>query len=103
MHAGEFFYENALRLMTLYPQLYSDLGVVLWVDPQAMDYGERFLRKAKEHGLIDKVLYGSDQMVWPHAIEKSIKQLNGYDFLSEEDKRKIFYENAVQFLGLNEE
>jgi hypothetical protein len=41
-------------------------------------------------------------MVWPHAIEKSINQLNSYDFLTEEDKKKIFYDNAVKFLKLNE-
>jgi len=100
MHAGEVFYENGLRMMTQYPQLYADLGVLLWVDKQPMDYAEQFLRKAKAYGLLDRIMYGSDQMVWPHAIEKSIKQLDSYDFLSEEDKRKIFYKNAVQFLEL---
>lgn len=100
MHAGEVFYEKALRMMSQYPQLYVDLGVLLWVDKQAMDYSERFLRKAKEYGLLNRVMYGSDQMIWPYAIEKSIKQLDGYDFLSEDEKRKIFYENAVEFLNL---
>jgi hypothetical protein len=102
MHAGEVYYENALRLMLQYSQLYTDLGVVLWVHEQPMDYAEQFLRKAKKYGLIDRVMFGSDQMVWPHAIEKSINQLNSYDFLSVDDKRKIFYNNAVKFLKLKE-
>jgi len=102
MHAGEVFYENALRLMLQYPQLYADLGVILWVGKQPMDYAERLLRQAKEYGLIDRIMYGSDQMVWPHGIEKSIQQLDSYDFLSEADKRKIFYENAARFLRLDE-
>lgn len=102
MHAGEVFYENALRLMLQYSRLYADLGVILWVHEQPMDYAENFLRKAKKYGLIDRIMYGSDQMVWPHAIEKSIKQLNSYDFLTEEDKRKIFYGNAANFLKLKE-
>jgi len=102
MHAGEVFYEHALRLMLQYSQLYSDLGVVLWVHEQPMDYAEQFLRKAKKYGLIDRVMFGSDQMVWPHAIEKSINQLNSYDFLTAADKKKIFYENAVRFLKLEE-
>jgi len=100
MHAGEVFYENALRLMLQYSQLYADLGVILWVHKQPMDYAENFLRKAKQYGLLDRIMYGSDQMVWPHAIEKSIKQLDSYDFLSEKDKRKIFYDNAFKFLKL---
>jgi len=101
MHAGEVFYENALRLMLQYSQLYADLGVILWVHQQPMDYAEHFLKKAKLYGLLDRVMYGSDQMVWPHAIEKSIKQLDSYDFLTDKDKRKIFYENAVKFLKLD--
>ena len=100
MHAGEVFYEHALRLMTQYRQVYADLGVLLWVHEQPMDYAEQFLRKAKKYGLLDRVMYGTDQMVWPHAIEKSILKLDGYDFLSEKEKRMIFYGNAVRFLGL---
>ncbi len=102
MHSGEVYFEHAIRLMMQYSHVYADLGVVLWVHDIAIDYGEQFLRKAKKYGLIDRVMYGSDQMVWPHAIEKSIKQLDSYEFLTEEDKRKIFYHNAVRFLGLNE-
>lgn len=100
MHAGVFYYEHALVLMQTYPNVYADLGVILWYDNLVMDYAGRFLRKAKEYDLLDRVMYGSDQMVWPHAIEKSIKQLNSYEFLTEKDKRKIFYENAVRFLSL---
>lgn len=102
MHAGEVYYQHALRLMLQYPQLYTDLGVILWVHEQPMDYAEQFLKKAKKYGLIDRVMYGSDQMVWPHAIEKSINQLNSYDFLTENDKKKIFYENAKIFLDLKD-
>ena len=101
MHSGEVFYEHALRLMLQYPQLYSGLGAILWIHEQPMDYAENFLRKAKSYGLIDRIMYGSDQMVWPHGIESSIKKLNSYEFLTEEDKRKIFYENAVKFLELD--
>jgi predicted TIM-barrel fold metal-dependent hydrolase len=103
MHAGGVFYENALGLMLQYSHLYADLGVLLWVHEQPMDYAENFLIKAKQYGLLERVMYGSDQMVWPHAIEKSINQLDSYSFLTEEDKRKIFYENAVRFLKLENE
>ena len=102
MHAGEVFYENALRLMLQYSQLYTDLGAILWAHEQPKDYARQFLIKAKKYGLIDRVMFGSDQMVWPQGIGKSIKQLDSYEFLTEEDKRKIFYSNAVKFLNLED-
>ena len=103
MHAGSNDFEHAIRLMMQYSHVYADLGAVLWINTMAIDFGEQFLRKAKRYGLVDRVMFGSDQMVWPHAIEKSIKTLDSYDFLTEEDKRKIFYHNAIRFLELNEE
>lgn len=44
-------------------------------------------------------MFGSDQMVWPYAIEKSIKLLNSLTFLTKQDKEDIFYNNAVKFLN----
>jgi len=76
MHAGTSYYEHALELMRTYPHVYAGLGVILWYDKPELDFAEAFLRKAKKYGYIDRIMYGSDQMVWPHAIEKSIKQLD---------------------------
>ena len=39
-------------------------------------------------------------MVWPGLIEPSIEIIEGAPFLSEEQKRDIFYDNAAKFLGL---
>lgn len=103
MHSGEFYYKEAIRLMLMYPRVYSDLGVVLWVHELPKHYGEGFLRLAKKSGLLKRVMFGSDQMVWPKAIEMSIDQLNNFDFLSPEEKRDIFYNNAARFLGLTED
>lgn len=102
MHAGEVFYEHAVRLMFAYPQLYTDIAVLLWVHPLTKSYVVDFLRRAKEANVLDRVMFGSDQMVWPHAIEKSIEYLNSLNFLTEEDKKDIFYNNAIKFLKLNE-
>lgn len=102
MHSGISYYEHTLEIMKTYPQVYTDLGVILWYDTYEKDIAEAFLRKAKRYGFIDRVLFGSDQMVWPHAIEKSIKQLDSYDFLTPEDKRDIFYNTAIQFLDIDQ-
>ena len=103
MHAGESYYEEAARLMLGYPQVYADLGVVLWAHAATKYYGREFLLRAKEFGMLDRVMFGSDQMVWPHAIETSIDQLESFDFLSPQEKRDILYNNAARFLGLTDE
>ena len=102
MHAGENFYEHTLRMMDGYPNLYADLGVELWLHPMTKDFARKFLKSAKEYGFIDRVLFGSDQMVWPEAITSSINFLNSLDFLSKEEKQMIFYKNAKKFLGLKD-
>jgi len=39
-------------------------------------------------------------MVWPEGISKSIEFLNSLDFLTDEEKNMILYENAKQFFNL---
>ncbi len=102
MHAGgEDWPEHAIRLLDYYPHLYTDLGVMLWVNPNTKRYIKEFLRNLKEAGYLDRVMFGSDQMFWPDAIDRSIEYLNGMDFLTNEDKRDILYNNAARFLKLN--
>ncbi len=100
MHGGEVFFEHAIRMLSLYRHLYIDLGVLLWVDPIVNDYAIRLLKLAKNARVLDRVMFGSDQMVWPEAISKSIEFLNSMDFLTEEEKKMILYENAKTFLNI---
>lgn len=99
-HAGEDWYEHALRLMAYYPQLYTDIAVLLWVEPLDQRYAINFLKAAKQAGYLDRVMYGSDQMMWPYAIEKSVSFLNSLTFLSKKDKDDLFYNNARRFLKI---
>ena len=100
MHAGGFFRDNALMLMTMYPQVYVDLGALSWT-PIAGDMLEPFLREAKRRRLLDRVMFGSDQMRWPEAIALAIDRVNRLDFLTVDEKQDIFYDNAATFLGLS--
>lgn len=102
MHSGGLFYDNSLALMELYPQLYCGLGALLWIkDTPTAFYVEDFLMKAKKGRMIDRIMYGSDAMYWPDNVKTSIETLDSFKFLSEEDKRKIFYENALEFFELD--
>ena len=42
-------------------------------------------------------------MVWPGVIEPSLAAIEEADYLSEEQKRDILYNNAARFLRLSEE
>lgn len=101
MHGGgEDWPEHAIRLLAYYPQLYADLAVLLWVEPNTQRYVKEFLRNAKDAGYLDRIMFGSDQMIWPYAIEKSVRFLNSLNFLTKQDKEDIFYNNAAKFLGV---
>ena len=102
MHAGGFFPENALMLMTMFPHVYVDIGALSWT-PIAGDLLEPFLREAKRRRLLSRVMFGSDQMMWPEAIGLAIDRVNRLEFLTVEEKRGIFYDNAARFLGLTAE
>jgi len=53
-----------------------------------------------EAGFGKRIMFGSDQMIWPHTIELAIQTIDQADFLTEEQKRDIFYNNAAHFLRL---
>jgi hypothetical protein len=102
MHAGGFFPQNALMLMTMYPQVYVDISTLTWT-PIAGDLLEPFLIEAKRRRLLNRVMFGSDQMRWPEAIALAIDRVNRLSFLTVDEKEDIFYDNAAKFLGLTAE
>lgn len=52
-------------------------------------------------GLGKRLMFGSDQMRWPEKIGEAIEAIEEADFLSEDQKRDIFYNNAARFLRLD--
>jgi len=102
MHAGAHFYERTAMLMVQYPNLYVDIAVLNWI-PNAEKFLVPFLKKAEEYDLLDRVMFGSDQMTWPEAIDVAIEKIQSLDFLSLKEKEGIFYGNAARFLNLSDE
>ena len=52
-------------------------------------------------GFGKQIMFGSDQMLWPDVIGQAIEAIETADFLTEEQKRDIFYNNAARFLRLS--
>ncbi len=100
MHAGWPFLEDMKALMYAHPQVYVDLGVICWGIPRAEFHN--FLKGLVDSGFGNRIMFGSDQMVWVNTIDEGIEAINTADFLSMEQKENIFYNNAARFLGLTE-
>lgn len=100
MHAGYPMLDDLLTVMYAHPQVYVGIGVIVYSQPRPAFY--RFLQSIVEAGFGKRVLFGSDHMVWPETIERSIRVIEEAPFLNEEQKRDILYNNAVRFLRLDD-
>jgi len=100
MHAGYPYLQETKAIMHMYPQVYADLGAIDWLRPR--EEFHEYLRALERDGFGKRLMFGSDQMVWPEGIGMAIEGIESASFLTEEQKRDIFYNNAVRFLRLDE-
>lgn len=100
MHAGFPFLEDTVALMYAHPQVYVEVGVVVYTQSRETFYP--FLKGLVDAGFGNRVMFGSDQMVWPETLARSIEVIQEAPFLTEAQKRNIFYNNAARFLRLDQ-
>jgi len=99
-HGGEPWRRETIALMHMYQQVYMDVGTI-WIgaslNRSAIDdwFREMF---ANDFG--KRIMFGTDQMRWPDAIGMAIEAIESVKFLTEEQRRDIFYNNAARFLRL---
>jgi predicted TIM-barrel fold metal-dependent hydrolase len=101
MHYGSPFVDEMIALLYSHPQVFVDVAQNDWGFPRAHFYGQ--LKRLVDAGFGKRILFGSDQMVWPHTIAVAIDTIEQAPFLSAEQKRDIFYNNAARFLRLRPE
>lgn len=82
------------------PQVYVDNGLSDWMFPREEFY--TYLRRIVRAGFSDRVMFGSDLMIWPQAIPRAIEAITSAEFLSQDEKRDILFRNAARFLRLEE-
>jgi predicted TIM-barrel fold metal-dependent hydrolase len=99
MHFGSPFVDNMIALLYSYPQVYVDIAQNDWGFPRKHFYSQ--LRRLIDAGFGKRILFGSDQMIWPQAIDLAIETVQSADFLSDEQKRDIFHDNAARFLRIS--
>jgi predicted TIM-barrel fold metal-dependent hydrolase len=98
MHSGWPYIEEAEAMMMLYDNVNVDTGALSWLLPRAAFHD--YLRRLVDAGFGKRVMFGSDHMYWPDGIGLAVEHVEAATFLSEEQKRDIFYNNAVAFYKL---
>ena len=101
MHAGMPMVDEIIMLMNAHPQVFVDISADNWGIPRAEFDG--ILKRLVQAGYGKRIMFGSDQMVWPDSIPIAIASITGANYLTETQKRDILYNNAARFLRLTPE
>ena len=98
-HGGYPFIEETIALMMMYQQVYVDISAINWLlTPEEF---HSYLEQLMDARLGKRIMFGTDQMIWPEAVEMSIDAIESATFLTEEQKQDIFFNNAADFLKLD--
>ena len=99
MHAGWPYLQETKALLYMYPQVHADVAVINWIIPRAEFHA--YLQALVTAGFGDRLMFGSDQMVWPEAVGQAFAGVDSAPFLDAAQKRAIFHDNAARFLRLD--
>ena len=97
-HAGWPLADAMIAVMFAHPQLYVDIAVLDHAYPDKQFYG--YLQRLVDAGMEERIMFGSDNMVWPDAIGVAIDRVRHAPFLTARQKRLILHDNAARFLRI---
>jgi uncharacterized protein len=95
MHAGYPMIDNMLTLL----QANSHVAGLIWSYP--LKEVNRYIERLVDAGFEDRVMFGTDQLVWPKLMAYSIGIIQNAEYLTPDQKRDILYNNAARFLRLD--
>ena len=98
MHAGYPMIDNMLTLLQANSHVYVDVAGLIWSYP--IKEVNRYIQRLVDAGFEDRVMFGTDQMIWPKLMAYSISIVQNADYLTPQQKRDILYNNAARFLRL---
>jgi predicted TIM-barrel fold metal-dependent hydrolase len=101
MHAGYPLIDNMLALLQANSHVYVDTAGLIWSYP--LYEVNRYIERLVKAGFGDRVMFGTDQLLWPGLMAYSISIVNNADYLTSDQKRDILYNNAARFLRLDRE
>lgn len=98
-HAAWPMLDELKAMLYNYPQLHIDTGALQMSLPRAEYY--RFLEALVDAGFIDRIMYGTDQILWPELIGEGVRAITDASFLDHDQQAAILHHNAVRFLRLD--
>jgi uncharacterized protein len=99
MHAGYPMIDNMLTLLQANSHVYIDVAGLIWSYP--IKEVNRYIERLVDAGFEDRVMFGTDQLLWPKLMAYSISIIQNADYLTPQQKRDILYNNAARFLRLD--
>jgi predicted TIM-barrel fold metal-dependent hydrolase len=99
MHAGYPMIDNMLTLLQANSHVYVDVAGLIWSYP--IKEVNRYIERLVDAGFEDRVMFGTDQLIWPKLMSYSIRIIQNADYLTVQQKRDILYNNAARFLRLD--
>lgn len=101
MHAGYPFADEMIALMGANAYVYVDIAGMIWSYP--LDEIHYYIKRLVQAGFGKRIIYGTDFMMWPRLFETSMGVIEHAQYLSEDQKRDILFNNAARFFRMNEE
>ena len=99
MHAGYPMIDNMLTLLQANSHVYVDVAGLIWSYP--IKEANRYIERLVDAGFEDRVMFGTDQLIWPGLMAYSISVIQNADYLTPQQKRDILYNNGARFLRLD--
>ena len=87
------YYKETVDIMHKYDNVYADISVISNPDIITAAQFKIIMKTFVEAGLEDRMMFGSDN----GNIEKVIASIDKLEFLTTEQKNKVFYKNAERF------
>ena len=97
MHSGFPWRDETLAITQQFTNVYVDMSPLIWMMPQ--DNFDEWMKWMLDNGLGKRILFDTDQMLWPQAINAAVAKIENSAVLTREQKDDIFYNNAVRFFG----
>jgi len=100
-HAGYPMAEHMIALMGANAYVYVDISGMIWSYP--LDDVHYYIKRMVQAGFGKRIMYGTDFMMWPRLFETSMGVIEHAQYLSEDQKRDILFNNAARFFRMSDE